>query len=221
MSGHRPTVAAFDVDGTLTTRDCVTPFLVRTVPLRAALALMRHPAVVAGALVHRDRDRLKEVVCTAFAGLDGAALDTEGAAFSLEVERRWLREDTLARLRRHLELGHRVVLVSASLEEYLLPLGRRLGVDGVVGTRLERVDGRLTGRLDGPNCRAGEKVTRLTPWLAENDLADAVLWAYGDSQGDRELLERADHPVWVRGVRIAAEPDPDVGVSLPWRPSTL
>lgn len=201
------TVAAFDVDGTLTTRDCVTPFLFRTVRLRTALALARHPRAVLGAAVHRDRDRLKEIVCTAFAGLDAPALDIAGETFALEVERRWLRDDTVTRLRRHRELGHRVVLASASLEPYLLPLGRRLEVDGVVCTKLEQAaDGRLTGRLDGPNCRGAEKARRFEAWLAENDLSAATIWAYGDSDGDRELLSRADHPVWVRGVRIDAEP---------------
>lgn len=205
MPEARSTVAAFDVDGTLTTRDCVTPFLFRTVRLRTALALARHPRAVLGAAVHSDRDRLKELVCTAFAGLEAGALDLKGEMFAQEVERRWLREDTMARLRRHRELGHRVVLASASLEPYLLPLGRRLEVDGVVCTKLEQAsDGRLTGRLDGPNCRGAEKARRFDAWLAEHELSEATIWAYGDSAGDRELLARADHPVWVRGVRVDA-----------------
>ena len=37
-------------------------------------------------------------------------------------------------------------------------------------------------------------------------LTDAELWAYGDSAGDAELLSAADHPVWVRGTEIGAEP---------------
>ncbi len=159
-----------------------------------------------GALVHRDRDRLKEIVCTAFAGLDARALDLEGEAFAHEVERRWLRDDTVARLRRHRELGHRVVLASASLEPYLRPLARLLEVDGVVCTRLEQgSDGRLTGGLDGPNCRGAEKARRFDAWLAEHDLSAATVWAYGDSAGDAELLARADHAVWVRGVHVEAE----------------
>lgn len=202
------TVAAFDVDGTLTTRDCVTPFLFRTVRWRTALALATHPLTVLRAVGRRDRDLLKEVVCTAFAGYDAEQLDAKGAAFAQEVERRRLRTDTVARLRRHHELGHRTVLVSASLEPYLLPLGRALEVDGIVCTRLEQgTDGRLTGRLDGANCRGSEKARRLEEWLAEHDLCDATLWAYGDSQGDAELLACADHPVWVRGRQIGAEPD--------------
>jgi phosphatidylglycerophosphatase C len=206
MPDARSTVAAFDVDGTLTTRDCVTPFLYRTVRLRTARALVRRPRAVLGAVVHRDRDRLKEIVCTAFAGIDARALDLEGEAFARDVERRWLRDDTVARLRRHRQLGHRVVLASASLEPYLRPLGRRLEVDGLVCTKLEEApDGRLTGRLEGRNCRGAEKARRFDAWLAQHGLSAATVWAYGDSAGDAELLARADHPVWVRGVRVDAE----------------
>ena len=202
-----PVVAAFDVDGTLTTRDCVTPFLWRTARLKAALALVRHPWTVVSAVARRDRDRLKEVVCTAFAGLDADALDAAGQEFAREVRRRWLRDDTVARLQRHRELGHRVVLASASLEPYLAPFGQLLEVDGVVCTRLERgPDGRLTGRLDGPNCRGAEKARRLEQWLVTQGLTGASLWAYGDSPGDAELLALADHPVWVDDAPLAAEP---------------
>ena len=43
-------------------------------------------------------------------------------------------------------------------------------------------------------------------WLRENDLADAELWAYGDSSGDDELLALADHPLRVDGIRVDPEP---------------
>lgn len=179
----------------------------RTVGLRAGLALIRNPGDVLGALVHLDRDRLKDVVCTAFRGMDAAALDAEGERLARVIEQRWLRPDTVSRLQRHRELGHRVVLVSASFEQYLVPFGQSLGVDGVVCTRLERNEqGLMTGRLDGANCRGPEKVRRLERWLADTGLTDATLWAYGDSAGDDELLARADHPVRVGKARIEREP---------------
>jgi phosphatidylglycerophosphatase C len=206
-TSQRPVVAAFDVDGTLTTRDCVTPFLYRTVRARAAIVLLRRPVAVARAIVRRDRDSLKATVCQAFAGMDATTVDAEGSAFAEEIERRWLRTDTVARLRQHRELGHAVVLVSASLDPYLVPFGSSIGAAGVVCTELERdAYGVLTGRLAGPNCRGPEKVRRLESWLAASGLADAVVWAYGDSAGDDALLARADHPVRVGRGPVVAEP---------------
>ncbi|MCZ7535193.1 MAG: HAD-IB family phosphatase [Acidimicrobiia bacterium] len=88
-------------------------------------------------------------------------------------------------------------MVSASLDTYLGEVGRRLGVDTVICTKLEvGSDGAYTGRMDGGNCRGAEKARRLTAHL--DSVGGATLgWAYGDSSGDREMLAMAEHPVWV------------------------
>lgn len=205
--GPPPVVAAFDVDGTLTTGDCVTPFLRRAAGRRLWTTLLRHPLAIGASLARRDRDRLKELACSALSGIESTELEQLGDDFAREVGAERLRDDTVARLRRHRELGHTVILASASLDPYLVPLGRSLGVDAVVCTMLERgADGRLTGRLEGANCRGAEKARRVRDWLRDSDLADAELWAYGDSGGDDELLALADHPLRVDGVRIDPEP---------------
>ena len=205
----RPVVAAFDVDGTLTRSDCVTPFLLASSgspgPSRARPA----PRRARRALARRDRDRLKEVVCSALRGIDAAALDRLGAEFGRTYISERLRDDTTARLHRHRELGHTVILASASLEPYVTPLGELLGVDDVVCTRLEHdADGRLTGRLRGANCRGPEKARRVAGVAGgRRSSTGAELWAYGDSPSDDELLAAADHPVRVDGVRLAPDLD--------------
>jgi phosphatidylglycerophosphatase C len=205
--GPPPVVAAFDVDGTLTTRDCVTPFLRRAAGRRLWTTLLRHPLVLAASAAHRDRDRLKELACSALRGIETTEIERLGEAFAREVAAERLRADTVARLRRHRELGDTVILASASLDPYIEPLGRFLEVDAVLCTVLERgADGRLTGRLAGANCRGAEKARRVREWLRENDMADAELWAYGDSAGDDELLAHADHPQRVDGVVVDPEP---------------
>ena len=206
-SGPPPVVAAFDVDGTLTTGDCVTPFLRRAAGRRLWTTLLRHPLALGAAAARRDRDRLKELACSALRGIESTEIEHLGEVFAREVGAGRLRDDTVARLRRHRELGHTVILASASLDTYLVPLGRSLGVDAVVCTVLERGrDGRLTGRLVGANCRGAEKARRVRGWLREHDLADAELWAYGDSSGDDELLALADRPLRVDGIRVDPEP---------------
>jgi HAD superfamily hydrolase (TIGR01490 family) len=197
----------FDVDGTLTTGDCVLPFLRRVVGARLALALARHPVALLGGLVRRDRDRLKALACASLAGLPASDVDGAGTEFARDVATSRLREDTTARLRRHRELGHTVVLASASLDAYLVPLGELLAADEVVCTILERAaDGLLTGRLVGANCRGPEKARRLRALLDVRGLGDAELWAYGDSDDDAALLASADHPLRVDGVRIERDP---------------
>ena len=195
-------VAAFDVDGTLTRRDCVVPFLRRvrsTVP--TALTMLRRPRRLAAALLHRDRDELKALATGAvFTGRSYAALAVLAESFAADVHRDWMRGDTLATLRDHQRRGHTVVLVSASYGLYLRPLAALLGVAHVIGTEVD-VDaaGYCTGRLVDGNCRGPAKVVRLHRWMenAMGGRARTELWAYGDSSGDRELIADADHGTWV------------------------
>ncbi len=202
-------VVAFDVDGTLTTRDCVLPFL-RQLAGRARLAVgvAARPAAMTNALIRRDRDRFKAVAMrAAFAGRTAATVEVLGTEFARTVHGGWLRSDTAGRLAWHTAQGHHVVLVSASLGSYLHPLGKLLGVDDVLCT--EAVlgdDGRYTGAIVGANCRGPEKVRRLHAWMDQRELRGARLWAYGDSAGDREMLAAADHRFLVKGVVISATP---------------
>jgi phosphatidylglycerophosphatase C len=83
----------------------------------------------------------------------------------------------------------------------------RLGIDDVLCTDSMRSGDRYSDRLIGRNCRAAEKRRRFEEWLDEQRWVDAEIWAYGDSAGDRELLERADHAVWVNGEAISETPE--------------
>ena len=196
------TIAAFDFDATLTEHDSVVPFLRRvagTGRLFGGLALRPHRVVPA--LARRDRNALRAIASdVALTGVERDRFDRHAAELAAEIIESGLRDDTSARLGWHREQGHRVVFVSASYTQYVRIVGEHLGVDEVLATQIGfEADDRSTGRLVGSNCRAEEKVRRLTQWLEsiEIDRDDTTIWAYGDSNGDRAMLEFADHPVWV------------------------
>jgi phosphatidylglycerophosphatase C len=200
-------IAAFDVDGTLTRRDCTLPFLVQVAGrARVTAALARHAGLIASALVERDRrDRAKEaLVVTLLAGRLLADVAAEGERFATDVGERWLRPDVTSRLAWHREAGHEVVLVTASFGLYVEPLGRRLGATRVEATELEvDADGMLTGRLSGANCRGEEKVRRLAALYGDPPMID---WAYGNSEDDQPMLARARHAVQVGNRPLATVP---------------
>ena len=205
-SSERPTVAAFDFDGTLTNGGSVFPFLVSVrglVPvLRAVVALS--PALLRAAIFGGTAaDDAKEQLFTRLlAGMPIDELNRRAAAFAHQHLRRHLRADMRRRLEWHRDQGHYTVIVSASPECYVSPAGSELGVDGVVATRLAvGGGGLLTGGYEGKNNRGSEKYSRLVGHLRAVGPAPGpsgeqpILWAYGNSRGDVRLLEAADHGV--------------------------
>ena len=209
----RRVVAAFDVDRTVTSGDCVVPFMMRVGGrIRVTARLGGTGLVHLPVVLRRDRDRFKALAARAvFTGRSMADVERHADEFAATLTGARLRDDVLARMQSHHEQGHAVVWVSASFAVYLRPLAARLGiVDAVLGTELAVADdGRCTGELSGANCRGPEKVRRLHAWLDERDGGRAAveLWAYGDSAGDRELLADADHAVWAKGP-LAPMPEP-------------
>lgn len=211
------TVAAFDFDRTLSSRDNVLAYLrvvAGTGDLARAVAAAA-PALLSARHDPAQRDVAKAVVLRrTLAGRREDYLRDLGARFARLVVLEHLHADVVARLDAHRAAGHQLVLVSASLRLYLDPIAELLGVPTVLATAMEvGPDGRLTGELAGANVRGPEKARRLDEWIGRG--ANVAVYAYGDSDGDRELLARADHPVRVdRHGRI---PNLDAGALTPLR----
>ncbi len=193
-------VAAFDFDGTITFRDTMAGFLREVAGTRSVLrsAGLDLPRLLLAAAGHGSRDEGKgRLLMRLFAGRDPEEVSDIGRAYGARLASSQIRSEMRARLRWHRDRGHDVVIVSASLDSYLHETGRILGIDAVICTRLEvGDDGRLTGRMDGGNCRGAAKSERLAAHIAAGG-GGSVGWAYGDSSGDREMLAMAEHPVWV------------------------
>jgi len=197
-------LAAFDLDHTLTRRDCVVPFLRQVAGTRSLARSLVTDGDAWTSLVRRDRDALKAVTArAAFAGRDVDLVRREAAIFAARVHASWMRDDTVGQLHAHVAAGDVVILVSASFEVYGERLAAMLGAQAGLGTRLGEHEGRLTGALAGPNCRGPEKVVRLRAQMRSMGLhrSETHVVAYGDSAGDRQLLAEADVAHWTRRYR--------------------
>lgn len=187
--------AFFDFDGTLTRHDSFVSFARHA---RGARSLWRAMLGCAPSLLAWKLGMLEGAVAKErlFASLYGGMELVRFRAFAerfadwLETD---LRPDTMQLLRAHLRQGHRVVVVSASLEEWIRPWAARHGVHDVLATRAETdASGCLTGRFATPDCRGAEKVRRIRALIP--DVESRETWVYGDSRGDREMLALATHP---------------------------
>ena len=104
----------------------------------------------------------------------------------------------------HKALGRKVFIVSSSPEGVVRPLAQRLGVEDVIATRAEVVDGKFTGNLEFYAYR--EQKAEAIRELEGIDLEGS--YAYSDSITDLPMLEAVGNPVAVnpdRELRKIAE----------------
>jgi HAD superfamily hydrolase (TIGR01490 family) len=107
----------------------------------------------------------------------------------------------LALLDQHREAGDKLLIITATNRFVTGPIAARLGVDTLLATECEMVDGRYTGRTTDVPCFKEGKVTRLNRWLAETGLSLEDSYFYSDSMNDLPLLEKVANP-------FAVDPDP-------------
>ena len=89
----------------------------------------------------------------------------------------------------HQDNGDHIVVVSGSFENWLSPWCAQHGIC-TIGSKLEVRNNHLTGKLDGHDCIGPEKVSRIKSYI--NPEQYKKIYAYGDSEGDREMLNMAD-----------------------------
>ncbi len=193
-------VAAFDFDHTLINRDSLLPFLFYTSGWRSTICFLIQllPDFIKYAIRKKTRQQIKEIILTKFfKGQKIVELEKKGNDYAAQRLDRFVKQDALKRLHWHQQQGHYCVLVSASVDIYLSPWANRHGIDRVISSKLEETaEGLITGKLVGLNCRAKEKVRRLIEELGSKE--NYQLYVYGDSRGDRELLELADFSFYRR-----------------------
>lgn len=199
-------IAAFDFDGTLVRCDSLLRFIPFVVgPARFYWGFALHAPMLMLMLMRviPNRDAKERILRHFFRGMPHSEFVRWGEAFAQELSR-YENPPVMQALRRHQEQGDEVLIVSASIREWIAPWAARHGIDTLLCTEMEvDAQGKLTGRFSTPNCRCEEKVERLR--TAYPDRQSIYLAAYGDSQGDSAMLAYADEAHWVGHARGSSE----------------
>ena len=190
-------VYAFDFDGTLTTRDTLIAFIRYACGTPRFLFgfLLHAPLLVLMKLRLYSNGKAKQRVFSWF--FKGMTIETFDALCQdfARTHRHLLRPDTVRILEQALTERAEVLIVSASIDNWVQPFFPSVTV---LGTQVEVIDGRLTGRFLTPNCYGQEKVRRILALYP--DRSAYHLTAFGDSRGDRELLTFDDEAHMVRNL---------------------
>lgn len=131
-----------------------------------------------------------------------AQLNVWREQFMREVVEPAIRPEALALVQRHRDNGDLCCLVTATNDFVTAPIAEAFGLQGLVATQAETVDGRpdsaYTGRPTGTPSFGAGKIARTEAWLASlgktwSDFGES--WFYSDSRNDIPLLEKVTHPV--------------------------
>jgi len=128
---------------------------------------------------------------------DMETLDSWHARFMDECIHPVMLSKAQALVDKHRAAGDTLLIITATNHFVTAPIAASYGINNLLATDPEMVDGRFTGKVSGTPCFREGKVERLKEWLVEHphDLSEASF--YSDSLNDLPLLSMVGHPVAV------------------------
>ena len=184
-------IAFFDFDGTITKKDSTAKFIRYFVGdiafIKGVIILL--PFIIAYKIKILSNNEIKKKLVTYFfKDIDIKDFTEKAREFSLNMIDPIIRKKALDRILWHKKNGDELVIVSASINLWLLPWCEKNKIR-LIATELEVINNRITGNLISNNCYGPEKVKRI---LESYNLSNyTCIYSYGNSRGDYEMLEIA------------------------------
>ena len=182
-------IYAFDFDGTLTTKDTLIEFIRYTKGTMAfgwGFVQHAHLLVLMKLGLYPNWKAKQKVFTYFFKDMKLEDFNAHCQAFAASSGH-LLRPAGIKAIQQAQNEGSEVLIVSASIDNWVQPFFADVKV---LGTQIEVIDGKLTGRFLTKNCYGQEKVNRILTLFP--DRKDYHLTAFGDSRGDKEMLAFAD-----------------------------
>jgi len=190
-------IAVFDFDGTITYKDSFLLFLRFCFPAwRFCLGMLICLPVVIGwkcRLITADEAK-QAIFCHFYKKTPLNVFNDWCVNFSTCLDQT-IRPEALEEIRKYQESCIPVIILSASIENWIIPWAEKQGIRTVLATRIKTDhQSRLTGRFAGRNCKGFEKVRRLKSFYPDRSAYYFI--SYGDSKDDLELLRFSDKGIY-------------------------
>lgn len=195
---HNKTIAAFDFDGTITTKDTLFDFIRFYIGKHNLLKglIILSPILISYKLGFIRNDMAKQKLFSYF--FKDKSIQ-EFNKVSLDYVKRIkeiVRPEILEKIKWHQAQNHIVIIISASIVNWIKPWASEMNIKAVLGTEIETKNDIIEGSFRSKNCYGQEKVNRLLTKFPNR--IEYTLYAYGDSAGDKELLAFSDHPTLIK-----------------------
>ena len=141
-----------------------------------------------------DYEAMARKVLARYAG-DEVAPIYEEVALWFDREIRWaITAEARVKVEEHRAAGHELVLLTSATPFLSKPVAEALDVAHVLCTKLEIVDGKLTGKHESPACYGAGKVTHAEAFAVAHDIDLDASFFYTDSVSDLPMLLRVGEP---------------------------
>lgn len=191
-------IAFFDFDGTITTKDTMLEFIKfykgKISFFKGMIFLL--PWMIAMKLKLISKTTAKEKLLRYFfASEDITEFNKACKTFIKNKLPELIRMSALKKIEDHKKNGDEVVVVSAAISNWMEEWCIANNLKSI-SSRIEVVNQKVTGKLNGANCNDQEKVNRI---LKEYDLNSyKEIFCYGDTRGDKPMLRLATHAYYKR-----------------------
>jgi HAD superfamily hydrolase (TIGR01490 family) len=98
---------------------------------------------------------------------------------------------------KHRDRGDTLLVITATNRFVTEPIVKLYGIENLLATTPEFINGRYTGGFNGTPCFREGKVALLKEWLESSTETMQNSWFYSDSHNDLPLLTLVDNPVAV------------------------
>ena len=190
---QKPSIAAFDFDGTITKVDTFVDFIIKNCKLSclfSAIGINFFPLVLCFVKVGSFGVLKERIFSRLFKGISEDKFNEMCFSYSLKRLPEIINKEALEKIKWHMVRGHKLVIVSASIKNWIEPWAKNNGFEKVISTEPEAKNGVLIDKFKTKNCNGSEKVVRFLKEYPNRE--SYYLYAYGDSYKDKQLLDLAD-----------------------------